>query len=90
MTTQFTIGRNKTARFVRKQFPFPPSAAKTIHRSQGDTKTKLVVNFSTKKTSPNIHYVGLSRVPTIEGLQITELNKAKLLSIQVLKRKWKD
>ena len=78
MITQFTVGRNKTAQVVRKQSPLCPAAAKTIHTSQGDTVTKIVVNFSTKKTVPHIHYVGLSRVTTIEGLYITDLNESKI------------
>ena len=78
MTIEFTVGRNKTAQVFRKQFPLRPAAAKTIHRSQGDTETKIVVNFSTKKTISHIHYVGLSRVTTIEGLHITDLNESKI------------
>ena len=78
VTTQFAVGRNKAAQVVRKQFPLRPAAAKTIHRSQGDTKTKIVVNFSTKRTIPHIHYVGLSRVTTFEGLNITDLCENKI------------
>ena len=37
VTIQFAVGRNRTAQVVRKQFPLCPSAAKTIHKSQGDT-----------------------------------------------------
>ena len=33
ITTQFNVGRNKTASVVRKQFPLRPAAAKTVHRS---------------------------------------------------------
>ena len=44
VTTQFAVGKNKTAQVVRKQFPvLRPAAAKTIHRSQGDTETKLLL-----------------------------------------------
>ena len=39
ITTQFTVGRNRTAQVVRKQFPLRPAAAKTIRRSQGDTES---------------------------------------------------
>ena len=78
MITQLTVGRNKTAQGIRKQFPLRPAAAKTIHRSQGDTETKLVINFSTKTTIPHIHYVGLSRVTTMEELYITDLNESKI------------
>ena len=68
VTTQFAIGRNRTVQVVRKQFPLRPAAAKTIHRSQGDTETRIVVNFDTRRAIPHIHYVGLSRVTTIQGL----------------------
>ena len=36
------------------------------------------MNFSTKRTIPHIHYVGLSRVTTIEGLYITDLCENKI------------
>ena len=55
-----------------------PAAAKTIHRSQGDTEQRIVVNFNTKRAVPHIHYVGLSRVATIEGLYITDLCEEKI------------
>ena len=78
ITTQFAVGRNQTAQVVRKQFPLRPAAAKTIHRSQGDTEQKVVVNFNTRRAIPHIHYVGLSRVTIIEGLFITDLCEKKI------------
>ena len=72
VTTRFAVGRNRVVQVLRKQFPLRPAAAKTIHRSQGDTETKIVVNFDTKRAIPHIHYVGLSRVTTIEGLLVSE------------------
>ena len=78
VSAQFAVGRNRSVQVVRKQFPLRPAAAKTIHRSQGDTETKIVVNFETKRTIPHIHYVGLSRVTTIEGLYITDLCENKI------------
>ena len=77
VTVQFNVGRTKAAQVVRKQFPLRPAAAKTIHRSQGDTETRIVVNFSTKAI-PRIHYVGLSRVTTLEGLYVTDLTENKI------------
>ena len=48
VTTQFTVGRTKSAQVVRKQFPLRPASAKTVHRSQGDTQSQIVVNLNTK------------------------------------------
>ena len=79
ITTQFAVGRNRTAQVVRKLFSLRPAAAKTIHRSQGDTEQKIVVDFNTRRAIPHIHYVGLSRVTTIEGyLYITDLCEEKI------------
>ena len=85
VTVQFAVGRNKAAQVVRKQFPLRPAATKTIHRSQGDTETKVVVNFNTRRTIPHIHYVGLSRVTTFEGLYITDLCEDKIAVHQDVK-----
>ena len=78
VTTQFAVGRNRTAQVVRKQFPLRPAAAKAIHRSQGDTDSRIVVDFSTRNTIPHIHYVGLSRVTAIERLYISDLCESKI------------
>ena len=85
IATQFAVGRNQAAQVVRKQFPLRPATAKTIHRSQGDTEQRIVVNFSTKRAIPHIHYVGLSRVTTIEGLHITDLCEEKIAVNQYVK-----
>ena len=59
ITIQFAVGRNRTAQVLRKRFPLRPAAARTIHRSQGDTET-VVANFETRRAFPHIHYVSLS------------------------------
>ena len=76
--TQFGVSRSKSVHVAQKQFPLRPAAAKTIHRSQGDTETKIVVNFETRRAIPHIHYVGLSRVTTIDGLYVTDLCENKI------------
>ena len=78
VTTQFAVGKTKSAQVVRKQFPLRPASAKTVHRSQGDTQSQVVVNLNTRRTIPHIHYVALSRVTTIEGLYITDLCESKI------------
>lgn len=62
VTVQFAVGKTKTARVIRKQFPLRTAAAKTIHRSQGDTETRIVVNLETKRKIPHVHYVALTEV----------------------------
>ena len=49
-----------------------------IHRSQGDTETNVVATFGSRQSTPHMHYVGLSRVTTIEGLYITKLCEDKI------------
>ncbi|CAB3978452.1 Hypothetical predicted protein [Paramuricea clavata] len=81
VTTQFPVGRTKSAQVVRKQFPLRPASAKTVHRSQGDTQTQVVVNLNSNRSFPYIHYVALSRVTTIEGLYITDLCEDRKISV---------
>ena len=57
---------------------FLPRTVHAIHRSQGDTETIIVVNFDTRRAISHIHYVGLSRVTTIDGLFITDLCENKI------------
>ena len=74
MHLQFPVGRTRAVNMV----PLRPAAAKTIHRSQSATETRVVVNFETKKTIPHIHYVGLSRVTTLKGLYRTDIPHKKI------------
>lgn len=57
---------------------FLPSTVHAIHRSHGDTEIIIVVNFDTRSAIPHIHYVGLSRVTTIDGLFINDLCENKI------------
>ena len=76
VTIQFAVGKTKSAQVVR--FPLRPASAKTVHRSQGDTQSQIVVNLNTKRAIPHVHYVALSRVTKIEGLHITDLCEDKI------------
>ena len=78
ITTQFNDCRNKIAFVVRKQFPLRPAAAKTVHRSQGDTEREIFVDLESSRAIPHIHYVALSRVTSIEGLHICNLSENKI------------
>ena len=78
LSRQFQVGRSHSAQVLCKQFPLRQSAAKTIHRSQGDTMDQVVVDFTSSHKEPHIHYVGLSRVRTLEGLFILNLCENKM------------
>ncbi|CAC5366845.1 unnamed protein product [Mytilus coruscus] len=79
-TPIFDIKRSFTYKyrtFERIQFPLRPAAGKTIHKSQGDTLQEVVVSLKSKRKGkiPHIHYVALSRVKSLTGLQILDLNQ---------------
>ena len=62
---------------LRRQFPLRPSAAKTIHRCQGDTLDEAVVDLPSAKRE-HMHYVALSRLRSISGLHILNMNENKI------------
>ncbi|VDI33111.1 Hypothetical predicted protein [Mytilus galloprovincialis] len=75
---QFAAGYKGECQIQRMQFPLRPAAAKTIHRSQGDTLDELVVDLTSYRKIDHIHYVALSRVTKIEGLKILHLQENKI------------
>ena len=54
---------------VRQQFPLKPSSAKTIHKAQGQTKNRVIVDM-TSGSRPHQHYVAFSRVTSLQGLYL--------------------
>ena len=62
---------------VRTQFPLTPAAAKTIHKAQGLTYNEIVVKMGENREE-HMHYVALSRVKNLAGLQILKLNEDKI------------
>ncbi|KAJ8017842.1 ATP-dependent DNA helicase PIF1 [Holothuria leucospilota] len=75
---QFRSGRSKNAEILRKQFPLRPASAKTVHRCQGDTLNQVVVDMSGQRSQCHVHYVALSRVTSLSGLYILNLNQDKI------------
>ena len=67
---QFQVGKSHSSQVMRKQFPVRQSAAKTIHRCQGD--------FTTSHKEVHTHYVGLSRVKTLDCLFVLNLATDKI------------
>ena len=84
----FTVRRNQTV--IRTQFPLQLAVAYTVHKSQSSTCPELVVNFSTKKSPPkhfweHLIYVGLSRVPSLRGLYVVNLNAERICRSEKVK-----
>ncbi|XP_060603545.1 uncharacterized protein LOC132756482 [Ruditapes philippinarum] len=77
ITRTFTYNK-KT--FERIQFPLQPSAGRSVHRAQGTTLDSFVIDLSQRKTRkvPHFHYVALSRVRSLEKLQILNFNEQAL------------
>ncbi|XP_061196745.1 uncharacterized protein LOC133205019 [Saccostrea echinata] len=77
VSKKFTVGRNKTCHVCRRQFPLRLACAKTIHKAQGSTMKKAVLDLG-KRKQEHLHYVGLSRVRSLQDLHILELNDKKI------------
>ena len=54
---------------VRQQFPLRASSAKTIHKAQGQTEARIIVDM-TSGFRPHQHYVAFSRVTSLQGLYL--------------------
>ena len=68
------ISRRTEITATRTQFPLRIAAAKTIHRSQGQTLNAVVTDF-TAAFGHHMHYVALSRVTNPEKLYITYFDR---------------
>ena len=83
---QYPAGHKGQATVQRVQFPLRPAHAKTIHRSQGDTLPTAVIDLTTKRKIDHLHYVALSRLTSINGLYILNLQQDKISVSQEVKQ----
>ena len=81
-------GTRKHISIIRTQFPLRPATAKTIHKSQGDTLQNVVVHMGTR-SPPHAHYVAMSRVTKVSGLQIMCLNEQQISASKQVKEEMK-
>ena len=68
-------GKHGRGDFVRYQFPLVPSWAMTIHKAQGLTLDKAVIDLGSSVFAHGQAYVALSRLRTQEGLLLTGLSR---------------
>ena len=71
---QIKISKNSPITATRFQFPLRIAAAKTIHRSQGQTLLSAVADFKFAR-GPHKHYVALSRVTNSNNLFVTNFDE---------------
>ena len=70
----------------RKQFPVILAYAVTIHKCQGLSLNCAIIDLSDTIFSPGMAYVALSRVRTLDGVYLTDLNsKCFMVSAEYLK-----
>ena len=84
----FKLGGTNTS---IRQFPLKLSWGLTIHKSQGMTLDSAVIDLSHAFT-PNMGYVALSRLRSIEGLYLGEYNSMSFLinnEIRIIDREFK-
>ena len=75
---QYPAGFKGEANIQRYQFPLGPAHAKTIHRSQGDTLEQAVMDLSMKNKVDHMYYVAISRLKSIDGLYVRNLEESKI------------
>lgn len=71
----------------RRMLPLILCWSSTVHKLQGTTLEKEVANLGNRLFAPGQAYVALSRVKTLDGLKIEELDCSKLLGKKVCNEK---
>lgn len=64
----------------RRMLPLVPCYACTVHRLQGSTLERAVVNLGPKYFKPGQKFVALSRCKTLDGIEIDEIDPEGLLT----------
>ena len=69
----------KSVYYTRRQFPIMPAFAITIHKSQGLSLQTAIVDAGPATFGPGMIYVGLSRVTTLHGLHLIDIDRGKII-----------
>ena len=72
---------SSTRRHSRRQLPLRLSYAMTIHKSQGQTLDKAVIDLGDKERTPGLTFVALSRLRQISDILIQPMTYQRLRSI---------
>jgi len=77
IATHFTTDQG--INISRQQFPLIQSWAVTIHKAQGMTLPKLVIDLGPDVFQPGMAYVGLSRVKSISDIALTKFCSKRII-----------
>lgn len=83
---EWTIQVDEETQVFRKQIPLTLAYASTIHKCQGATLDAVQVSLGSEIFSDGQFYVALSRVRTLEGLTILDLDTSRLRCNDRVKR----
>ena len=87
ITREFSVGKFKGVKVARKQFPLQLSCAKKIHRAQGSTLNRAVIQLPDRRAD-HLHYVAFSRVPSLQQMNILHsFNPLKIRVSEEVKQK---
>ena len=98
-TSHFGSGASQVKSLSRTQLPFSLAWAITIHKSQGATYDKAIVNIGEKEFHLGLTYVAFSRVRSLDGLllrgcygmdRIMRLNLHKKRPLRENAERWLD
>jgi hypothetical protein len=71
---EFKTGISDASKVQRTQFPLRCAAGFTVHHSQGQSLPQAVINLSSAKRVPALHYVAVSRLTNPNNLRIVGWN----------------
>ena len=67
----------------RRMLPMVPCYAVTVHKLQGSTINKAVVNLGKKYFAPGQKFVALSRCKSFDGIEIDEISPEGLIEGEI-------
>ena len=70
----------------RTQLPLKPCWAATVHKVQGLTLSRAVVDIGEAVFQAGMAYVALSRVKSLQGLLLTALCKKRIFASEIVKQ----
>lgn len=78
-TVQFKLSKTSSTSIQRQQFAVRVCAAHTVHRVQGQSLERALIDLQGRRQS-GLHYVAMSRLITEEGMQLRNFRKRDIVA----------